>query len=93
MDQAFDAVDIYECTEVDDTGYDAFDYVADLQFAEAGLHVVFDGFLLGEDQLVVLAADIQDADAQRLVGQGVQLLQDLVLVGARYAWVVASGQL
>jgi hypothetical protein len=36
VDQAFDTVDIDERTEVDDTGDDAFDVIADLQALEAG---------------------------------------------------------
>jgi hypothetical protein len=86
-------LDVHESAKVNNAGYHAFYDIADLKFGQARGHVVADGFFFGENQFVVFAADIQNADPQVFIDQAVELGQDLVLVAVGYARVMLGGQL
>ncbi len=74
VNQAFNTINIYKSAEVNNTSYNALYSIANLEFREASLHVVFYGFLFGENQFVIFAADVEDACSDGLVGKLIELL-------------------
>ena len=80
MDEAFDAVDIYEYTKVYHASDDALDGVTNFEFCKTLSEAVFDSFLLGEDKLVFFLNSIENANLDRLANERVEALKNLVFV-------------
>src|SRR6185312_13356219 len=93
MDQALYAINVHECTVVNDTSHGTFYDITDFQLGKAALHIVFYSFLLREDQFVIFAANVQYAGTQRLIDQCVELLQNFVFISSRYARIVPGSKL